>query len=95
MSLPAEFHEIAKRVNNWGRWGADDEMGTLNLITDAVVKDATACVRSGRRVPLALPLHQDGIQTGLIPGRVNPSTPWSRSTRSSSGPAPSPPATTP
>ena len=72
MSLPAEFHEIAKRVNNWGRWGADDEMGTLNLITDAVVKDATACVRSGRRVPLALPLHQDGIQTGLIPGRVNP-----------------------
>ncbi|MEU4493057.1 cyclase family protein [Streptomyces sp. NPDC023998] len=72
MSLPAEFHEIAKRVNNWGRWGADDEMGTLNLITDAVVKDAAACVRSGRRVPLALPLHQDGIQTGLIPGRVNP-----------------------
>ncbi|MFK4224021.1 cyclase family protein [Streptomyces sp. NPDC019890] len=72
MSLPAEFHEIAKRVNNWGRWGADDEMGTLNLITDAVVKDAAGCVRSGRRVPLALPLHQDGIQTGLIPGRVNP-----------------------
>ncbi|MGI5398260.1 cyclase family protein [Streptomyces sp. CA-135486] len=72
MSLPAEFHEIAKRVNNWGRWGADDEMGTLNLITDAAVKDAAACVRSGRRVPLALPLHQDGIQTGLIPGRVNP-----------------------
>lgn len=72
MSLPAAFHEIAKRVNNWGRWGTDDEMGTLNLITDAVVKDAAACVRSGRRVPLALPLHQDGIQTGLIPGRVNP-----------------------
>ena len=72
MSLPAEFHEIAKRVNNWGRWGADDEIGTLNLITDEVVRRAAATVRSGRRVPLALPLRQDGVQTGMIPGRVNP-----------------------
>jgi kynurenine formamidase len=72
MSLPAEFHEIAKRVNNWGRWGADDEMGTLNLITDGVVREAATAVRGGRRIPLALPLHQDGIQTGMIPGRVNP-----------------------
>ncbi|MFC9857006.1 MULTISPECIES: cyclase family protein [unclassified Streptomyces] len=72
MSLPAEFHEIAKRVNNWGRWGADDEIGTLNLITDAVVREAAATVRTGRRIPLALPLKQDGVQSGLIPGRVNP-----------------------
>ncbi|MDQ1036962.1 kynurenine formamidase [Streptomyces sp. V3I8] len=72
MSLPAEFHEIAKRVNNWGRWGADDEIGTLNLITDDVVRGAAASVLSGRRVPLALPLRQDGVQTGMIPGRVNP-----------------------
>jgi kynurenine formamidase len=72
MSLPAEFHEIAKRVNNWGRWGAEDEMGTLNLITDEVVREAATTVRGGRRIPLALPLHQDGIQTGMIPGRVNP-----------------------
>lgn len=21
MAFPAEFHDIAKRVNNWGRWG--------------------------------------------------------------------------
>jgi len=72
MTLPQEFHEIAKRVNIWGRWGADDERGTLNLITDEVVRGAAAEVRSGRRVPLALPLTQDGVQTGVIPGRVNP-----------------------
>ncbi|MFE0472067.1 cyclase family protein [Streptomyces sp. NPDC058947] len=72
MSLPAAFHEIAKRVNNWGRWGPDDELGTLNLITDEVVREAAATVRTGRRVPLALPLRQDGVQTGMIPGRVNP-----------------------
>ncbi|MET9362085.1 cyclase family protein [Streptomyces sp. NPDC006632] len=72
MSLPPEFHEIAKRVNNWGRWGEADEIGTLNLVTGAVVREAAASVRSGRRVPLALPLRQDGVQTGVIPGRVNP-----------------------
>ncbi|WP_336054691.1 cyclase family protein [Streptomyces sp. CA2R101] len=72
MSLPQEFHDIAERVNNWGRWGADDEIGTLNLITEQVVREAAGCVRSGRRVPLALPLQQDGVQTGVIPGRVNP-----------------------
>ncbi|OKJ99562.1 cyclase [Streptomyces sp. CB03234] len=72
MSLPAAFHEIAKRVNNWGRWGEDDERGTLNLITDEVVREAAGAVRSGLRVPLALELRQDGVQTGLIPGRVNP-----------------------
>ncbi|MBT2488262.1 cyclase family protein [Streptomyces sp. ISL-96] len=72
MSLPAEFHDIAKRVNNWGRWGAEDEIGTLNLITDEVVRTAATTIRTGRRIPLALPLDQDGVQTGLIPGRVNP-----------------------
>ena len=61
-----------KSLNNWGRWGDDDEIGTLNLITDAVVRAAAATVRSGRRVPLALPLRRDGVQTGSIPGRVNP-----------------------
>ncbi|MFF7053380.1 cyclase family protein [Streptomyces griseorubiginosus] len=72
MSLPAAFHDIAKRVNNWGRWGADDEIGTLNLITDEVVREAVATVRTGRRVPLALPMKQEGVQTGMMPGRVNP-----------------------
>ncbi|MGP3773523.1 cyclase family protein [Streptomyces sp. SDT5-1] len=72
MPLPAEFHDIAKRVNNWGRWGEADEIGTLNLVTDDVVREAAAEVRTGRRVPLALPLKEDGVQSGLIPGRINP-----------------------
>ncbi|MER5771382.1 cyclase family protein [Streptomyces sp. NPDC001985] len=72
MPMPPEFHEIAQRVNNWGRWGEADETGTLNLITGEAVRAAAAGVRTGRRVALALPLHRDGIQTGAIPGRVNP-----------------------
>lgn len=72
MPLPDRFNEVARKVNNWGRWGPDDEIGTLNLITDEVVSAAAAAVRSGRRFPLAIPLSKDGPQAGLVPGRDNP-----------------------
>ena len=31
----AEFDAMFRELSNWGRWGADDERGTLNLITPA------------------------------------------------------------
>ncbi|MFY1677496.1 MULTISPECIES: cyclase family protein [unclassified Streptomyces] len=87
MSLPREFREIADRVNNWGRWGADDEIGTLNLVTDATVREAAGSVRVGRRVPLALPLRRDGVQTGVIPGRIDPLHVMTRINQEVFGPA--------
>jgi kynurenine formamidase len=72
MTVPEEFRELARKVNNWGRWGEDDEVGTLNLITPEVVKRGAACVRTGASFSLALPLSEDGPQTGAVPGRSNP-----------------------
>jgi kynurenine formamidase len=72
MPLPDEFHDLARKVNNWGRWGEDDERGTLNLVTSEVVQRAAACVQTGRAFSLAIPLSVDGPQTGAIPGRSNP-----------------------
>jgi kynurenine formamidase len=72
MPMPPEFHELAARVNNWGRWGADDEIGTINLITPEVVRSGAAAVRTGKTFSLALPLGPDGPQIGMIPGRINP-----------------------
>jgi kynurenine formamidase len=42
-----------KELNNWGRWGHDDQRGTANLITPAKRAQAAALVRSGRTVSLA------------------------------------------
>jgi kynurenine formamidase len=70
--LPQEFHDLAKKVNNWGRWGKDDEIGTINLITDDVVRKGAACIRTGKRFALGIPLGQNGPQVGLVPGRINP-----------------------
>jgi kynurenine formamidase len=72
MALPSEVKELAAKVRNWGRWGPDDQVGTLNLITDDVVRGAAALVQSGKRFPLGVPLDQNGPQTGIIPGRTNP-----------------------
>jgi kynurenine formamidase len=70
--LPPEFHELARKVNNWGRWGDEDEIGTLNLITPDAVRQAAATVRTGKTFSLALPLSVDGPQMGAIAGRINP-----------------------
>ena len=72
MPLPAEFLDLAKRVRNWGRWGDDDERGTLNLIDGDAIRRGTAAARTGKTFSLALPLDQQGPQIGVIPGRVNP-----------------------
>ena len=41
MAYPERFHQLAKKVNNWGRWGPDDEIGTINLITPEVRRRAS------------------------------------------------------
>src|SRR3954466_5634549 len=69
----AEFEELARAVNNWGRWGSDDERGTLNLLTSARVVEAAALVRAGKTFSLAIPLSEDGPQLGFVAGRTNPS----------------------
>ncbi|MFN2545764.1 MAG: cyclase family protein [Actinomycetota bacterium] len=72
MALPQDFLDLAKHVNNWGRWGEDDERGTLNLITEDAVRRAGELVRDGRAFSLSIPFSESGPQTGGIPGRVNP-----------------------
>src|SRR6266436_10303652 len=48
-----QFEQWKKDLNNWGRWGRDDEIGTMNFITPAKRKQAAALVREGFSVSLA------------------------------------------
>ena len=54
----AEFERVFESVKNWGRWGPDDEIGTMNYVTPAKVTEAAALVRSGRRVSMAIPINK-------------------------------------
>jgi kynurenine formamidase len=60
-----EYAQYPRRYSNWGRWGADDELGTLNFVTPDVRRAAAACVVDGRSVSCARPLD-------MSPGPANP-----------------------
>jgi kynurenine formamidase len=72
MPLSQPLLDLSAKVSNWGRWGADDRRGTLNLIDAAATKRGIAAARQGRSFSLAMPFDTDGPQLGFMPGRVNP-----------------------
>ena len=47
------------RPSNWGRWGAEDERGAANLVTEAVVSRAAARVNRGKTYSLGLEIRRD------------------------------------
>jgi kynurenine formamidase len=49
----AGIESMMKELSNWGRWGKDDQKGTVNLITPAVRKEAAALVKDGVSVSLS------------------------------------------
>lgn len=65
--------ELSKKYSNWGRWGNDDQRGTLNHVTPELVAKAAASIRSGKRISLGLDFDQNGPQSGGgFGGRFNP-----------------------
>jgi kynurenine formamidase len=62
-----EFRALFETVRSWGRWGPDDELGALNLLTPDRVAQAAGLVRSGVVVSLSLPMS-----TGISPDCPNP-----------------------
>jgi kynurenine formamidase len=58
---PTERDVIAMMdsLSNWGRWGADDQLGTLNFITPAQRVRAARLVRDGVSVSCSRPISSD------------------------------------
>jgi len=52
-STPEDFVRLQKQLSNWNRWGADDQMGAVNLITPAKRQAAARLVREGASFSLA------------------------------------------
>ena len=71
-NIPLEqFRALSKRYNDWGKWGKEDQLGTLNYITSESVRSAAREVRDGRLFSLAISLDAKGPQRGVA-GRFNP-----------------------
>jgi kynurenine formamidase len=65
-----DFRAMGERLRNWGRWGEQDERGTVNLITPERLVAAAALIRQGKVFDLGIPFDGDGPQPGG--GRINP-----------------------
>src|SRR5437588_669491 len=64
--------EASQKLRNWGRWGKDDQIGTLNHVTPQDIVKAAKLIRTGKVFALGIPLDASGPQTGLFGGRFNP-----------------------
>ena len=67
----AAIAAAAKRCSNWGRWGTDDVLGTLNYLDDAKRAQGAALVRRGVSFSLAQSFDMNGPQKGWR-RRTNP-----------------------
>src|SRR6202521_2932802 len=54
-----DYHRALKELSNWGRWGADDELGAANLITPAKRKQALALAKEGLPISLEHDVAQE------------------------------------
>src|SRR6267378_1030421 len=55
-----DIRAAAERLKNWGKWGADDEIGTLNYTRPEDIVAAAQLVRKGKVISLALPYGHFG-----------------------------------
>lgn len=54
----ASYDDLMQSISNWGRWGEDDELGTLNTITPEKRTAAAKLVTAGVTVSMALELNK-------------------------------------
>lgn len=59
MKTNADYHRAMNELSNWGRWGDDDELGAVNLITPEKRKEAASLVQEGLVVSLAHDVNQE------------------------------------
>jgi hypothetical protein len=50
---PDEVFAYWESLSNWGRWGKNDRLGTLNLITPEIRADAAGLIKTGEVVSLS------------------------------------------
>ena len=66
MPTLTDFHQTAEKVRNWGRWGDDDEVGTLNHIGTDKVRDSSRLVQKGAVFPLGVEFGSGGPQGDFL-----------------------------
>ena len=80
-----DLRDASEKYKNWGKWGPNDEIGTLNYTTAEDIVAATRLVKKGKVISLALNFDHTGPQGAKASIRR-----WAASIRSTRCCAPAP-----
>jgi kynurenine formamidase len=61
-----EYDRLFDEISNWGKWGPEDQKGTLNYLTPSIAARAAGLIRTGRSVSMARPI--DTVASADNPG---------------------------
>src|SRR6184192_3372542 len=81
----ADIDRWMTELSNWGRWGQDDQAGTINLITPAKRKQAASLVKDGVSVSMSLDADIPGPSIpgqNAAPAQGRPRYTWEHAMRS-------------
>src|SRR5260370_40672074 len=68
-AVPSVAELLKDAPENWGKWGPDDEVGSLNYLTPEVIASAIALARQGKVFTLQVKIgHPKGDP--IWPGRI-------------------------
>jgi kynurenine formamidase len=74
LQTAADVERLLRERSNWGRWGEDDQKGTVNLITPAKVREGMALVSSGTQISLSRPYPVDAAPNNANPAEQKMAT---------------------
>ena len=57
-----KFDKLSKQISNWGRWGPEDQLGTLNNISNEKIEKAKELIIEGKTISLARNLEKNANQ---------------------------------
>ena len=59
--IPSEQEALRyfQKLSNWGRWGEDDQMGTLNFITPEKRRKAASMISEGVSISCSTTINYD------------------------------------
>ena len=68
MSNEETLRKLALQVRNWGKWGPEDEIGTLNYITPEKIAQASRLVTAGKSLPSVF--HSSAMVRRAVPAAL-------------------------
>ena len=67
-----KFDNLSKEISNWGRWGPNDQLGTLNNISNENITNAKKLIIEGKTISLSRDMSKESNPFNFAPIKHDP-----------------------